>query len=155
VKRLESKTKFYKRWYHIRSRCEFKWDKDYKNYGAKGIRFEWKSFDEFKKDMNPSFLKHVAIFGELNTTIDRINSKGNYSNKNCRWTTRQKQQRNKKTNRFFTYQKKTLVIADWAKEIGCSRQALRYRLNKGMTIEECFKLPFNHGNVLRTPTKNN
>lgn len=146
MERRESKTKFYKRYWHIRARCTFEWDKDYKNYGAKGIKFLWNSYDEFKNDMYESYLEHVKKHGDENTSIDRINSNGHYCKENCRWATLEVQSKNKKTSRYITHNGETMIIADWAKRIGCSRQALRYRLENGVPIEKALSTPFKHSN---------
>ncbi len=142
----ESKTPFYKRWAHIRSRCTFKWDKDYKRYGAKGIRFEWETYQEFKKDMYPLFVEHVEKFGEKNTTLDRIDFRGNYSKENCRWATIAQQNLNRSSNRFLTISGVTKTYVEWSRDIGCSRQALRYRIKAGMDPELILKTPFKHSN---------
>jgi hypothetical protein len=157
--RMESKTPFYKRYWHIRARCLFEWDKDYKRYGGSGIKFEWRDYDHFKEDMYELYLQHKAKYGDKNTTIDRIDPKGNYCKENCRWATTTVQARNKSTNRYYTHNGKTMIIADWARKIGCSRQALRYRLEHGLTIDQAISLPFKHNNkydpTLSTSKKNN
>lgn len=145
-KHSPSKTAFYRKWWHVRSRCTFKWDKDYKNYGARGIRFEWESYNVFYKDMHSSYLRHVKKYGEKNTTIERIDSKGNYCKKNCRWATTHEQALNKRTSKFLTINGVTKNYSEWAREAGCSRQALRYRVIKGLNPELVLTLPFKHTN---------
>lgn len=137
---------FYQLYRHIRERCSYPKNKDYPRYGAKGITFEWDSYQSFKTDMYRSYQKHVSIHGKENTTIDRIDNSKGYSKENCRWATRKMQSKNRKTNRYITYKGRTMVIADWARELGVSRQAVRYRLECGWTPKQIVETPFSHAN---------
>ncbi len=51
VKHGMTKTKFYKVWENIQTRIKSTNHSSYKNYGGKGIVCEWKTFQEFKDDM--------------------------------------------------------------------------------------------------------
>lgn len=142
----ESRTYFYSRYHGIRRRCTEKKNKDYKRYGGRGIKFLWRGYEEFKKDMYPSFLIHAEKYGVKNTTIERINPNGNYSRRNCIWTTWQKQSLNKRDSKFLTVNGVTKNYSEWAKIIGCSRQALRYRVINGLDPRLVLTLPFKHSN---------
>jgi len=143
---VSKKEPFYNLYTGIKRRIVDTKSKDYHRYGGKGLTFEWEDYYAFKKDMYKSYLAHCKKHGKHNTSIDRIDGTKGYSKENCRWVTMLEQAHNRVTNRYFTYKGETLVIADWARRIGCSRQALRYRLDKGLTIEDAIKLPFNHAN---------
>lgn len=88
-----------KRWYRMKGRCNNPNNKSYKWYGGKGIKVEWKTYQDFKNDMYSDYLKHREIYGHKNTTIDRIDSSKNYCKENCRWATMQVQNNNKKNKR--------------------------------------------------------
>ena len=46
--------------------------------------------------MYVSYLQHLQIFSEKETTIDRIDNNKNYCKENCRWVTKAEQQKNKR-----------------------------------------------------------
>ncbi len=93
-----------------------------------------------------SYKRHVKKYGEKDTTIDRKDSNGNYCKKNCRWTTLHKQSLNKRDSKFITINGVTKNYSEWAKKIGCSRQALRYRVINGLSPKLILSMPFKYTN---------
>lgn len=88
-------TRFYNTFFNIKDRCNNPKSVGKKYYYDKGIKCLWSSFEDFKKDMYESYLKHIKDFGEKNTTIDRLESSKNYYKENCRWATYQEQAKEK------------------------------------------------------------
>jgi hypothetical protein len=90
-----STTKFYYVWNGMKRRCENPKTEKYKYYGAKGIKVEWKTFEEFRDDMYQGYVEHLEEYGK-DTSIDRIDTYGNYCKLNCRWATAKEQANNKR-----------------------------------------------------------
>lgn len=137
---------FYRLFHGIRSRCCYPSDKDYCRYGGRGIKMNWKNYVDFKKDMYESYIAHKKK--NSTTTIERINVNGPYSKENCKWATRKEQYQNRRTSRYITYKGRTMIVADWAKELGMSRQTLRNRLEVGWTIKQIIETPVSYANRL-------
>lgn len=87
-------TRFWKIWTNILTRSTNP-NHDYQKKKIKiDICKEWLEFENFKKDMYESYLKHLMIHGKKNTTIDRINNNLGYCKDNCKWATYKEQRIN-------------------------------------------------------------
>ncbi len=133
----------YKAWVHMIARCEDQTRPGYKYYGKLGIKIEprWRdSFENFFQDM-----------GERpeGMTLDRKDSTKDYGPGNCRWATTLDQNKNRTSNVLLTLNGETLIVADWARRLGCKVSALRMRLSKGWSVEKALTEPFEY----RTPRK--
>lgn len=95
--------RFYRIWGDMNYRCNTPTCKAYKNYGARGISVceKWRKFQGFKEDTWEAYLEHVEKFGEKQTTLDRIDSNGNYTLENCRWSTYQEQRINTRDKLYY------------------------------------------------------
>lgn len=119
-------------WRNMRWRCGNPKASNYHKYGGKGIRVckRWASFIAFLADM-----------GERpeGMTLDRINSKKNYTKANCRWATTVEQ--NRHGIKPLTYKGLTLSRTEWAKKANISTSLLSSRLRKGWPMEKVFSPP--------------
>ena len=91
-------------------RCENKNNKNYKDYGARGITVckEWKENQE-------SFCKWSLENGyKIGLKIDRKNNDLGYSHDNCRWVTQEIQSRN--TRRIYSHNKSGYRGVSWSKQ---------------------------------------
>ena len=74
--------KIYRTYVAAKGRCNNIKGKDYHNYGGRGIKMLWDDFNSFSRDMYMSFLIHVSLYGEYNTTLERIDVNGHYCKDN-------------------------------------------------------------------------
>ena len=85
-----SKTALYIRWGSIVQRCYTKNNKDYSKYGGRGIVM----CDEWRNDFISFYNWAITNGYSKDLSIDRIDNDKGYSPDNCRWTTREVQNRN-------------------------------------------------------------
>ena len=117
-----SKTRVFKIWVGMLSRCNNAKTPNYKNYGGRGIKVcdRWASFENFFADMG-----HPPEGFE----IDRQDNDGNYEPSNCQWLSVKENSRNRRTNRNLTLGATTKCITDWAKDLGITHQAINRRID--------------------------
>lgn len=94
-------------WKGVLGRCRRETDKDYKNYGARGI-------DVCDLWAN-SFLEFVNYLGPRpeGTTLDRIDNNKGYEPGNVRWATAKEQGQNTRRTRMIHYNGITQCLTDW------------------------------------------
>ena len=133
-------TRFYSIWGGMKTRCYNKKHGWFKHYGGRGIvtTEEWKKFENFMKDMYPSYIEHLKKYTEIDTTLDRIDCNKIYSKENCRWATKKEQSNNARNNVKITFNGKTQSILKWSLETGISYFLIWQRNSAGMPPEIIF-----------------
>jgi len=130
-----AKTRQYRIWSGIKQRCFNKNTRNYQIYGKQGVTMcsEWRnSFVHFWEDMKDGY--------DDTLSIDRIDNTKGYSKENCEWSTPAEQARNMRDNIFVEYKGKSMLFADWSKELGIPYWAIRHRiLVQKETPEEAFE----------------
>lgn len=121
------------------------------HYSERGITCcdEWlESFEAFYHDMGPC---------PDGYTLDRINNDGNYCPENCRWASMTQQSQNRgKFNKVFTYKGKSMVLKEWARELGIKYTTLYQRIYRsGLSFKEAIRDdPFNRQINIKGETHN-
>ena len=120
-------------WPAMKSRCLNKNNKDYANYGGRGIKVcdEWMDFVNFLFDMGEK---------PKDLSIDRINNNGNYSKENCKWATNLEQANNHSNNKRFIFNSRNLTIAEWCREFNLKYQIVNQRIFRGWDIKRALNL---------------
>lgn len=128
----------YKRWKSMRRRCSESNTQKSKYYASKGIVVceRWHVFENFLADMGECPNESM--------TLDRIDNLIGYQPGNCRWVNQREQNRNRSHCIDLTHNGKTMILVDWANEVGITPNLLRLRL---------FKLKWPVEKALSTPVK--
>ncbi len=119
-------------YYAARDRCTNKSVPNYKDYGGRGIEFRLGTFEEFIKRMLPTWVEGLSL--------DRKDNNGHYEYGNIRWATKAEQCSNTRRNRVITFQGRTMILTDWAREFGIEAKSMEWRINnwgieKALTTE--------------------
>lgn len=117
------------------TRCRNTKNPGYQSYGAKGVTVcdRWLEFELFLADMGER---------PLGTTIDRIESSGNYEPGNCRWATHVEQNNNRRNNIVLTVGGVTKVLSAWAQEMLVDARLIWSRIfHRGWGVEEAVLTP--------------
>lgn len=129
-----SSTRIYGIWEHIIQRCENPNDRNYKNYGGRGIRVcsEWHD--------SKTFICWALSNGyDDSLSIDRINVDGDYEPNNCRWTDLYTQRNNTKRNHVINVFGDVLTLRQAADEYGVNYNTLKTRIRRGWIPEVAVK----------------
>lgn len=127
-------TREYNTWASMLSRCRNPNNKFYKDYGGRGIRVcdRWLSFANFYDDMGEK---------PEGMSIDRIDTNGNYSPENCRWTSQVNQIRNRRVSPKFLWNGEMKSLAELSNDYGLPWRRVYDRMRSGWSIEKALTTP--------------
>lgn len=131
-----TKAPLYRTWRGMIDRCHRPGDKDFPEYGERGIVVcsAWReSYEQFASDMGvrPS-AKH---------SIDRVDGSRGYSAENCRWATPKQQANNARHNVMATLHGRTDSVFAWCVERSIPTTTVYRRIHAGWTPEKALTIP--------------
>lgn len=118
----------------MRSRCYDPTNVHYDSYGGRGIAI----YDEWMN--NQSLFRKWAFENGFayGLTIDRIDNDGIYEPGNCRWSTREQQQNNRRQCVYIEHCGEKLTLTQWARKLNIHPKTLSDRYHRGLPIEKVF-----------------
>ncbi len=126
----------------MKARCLNPNNRGYKYYGGRGIKVckRWlNSFDNFLADMGPR---------PTGMTLDRIDNNGNYTPKNCRWTTYVEQNNNTRKSQCYVLNGQIYTINQLAEKFKISRLTILSRLrNHHVSLQDAVRSDY-YANML-------
>lgn len=137
-----SNSKIYHIWSAMKQRCYNKNEKNFHNYGGRGIKVcdEWldkeNGFRNFAKWMYSVGYDESKV--GRNQSIDRIDVNGNYCPENCRLATQKEQANNQRRNIKITYKGEIMTAKQWSEKLGIDYKTIRVKIKNGIPVEEVF-----------------
>lgn len=134
------KDALYRIYASIKNRCLNTKTPRYIDYGGRGIKIckEW--LDDYSNFHDWAFCNGYS--DGKNLSIERKDVNGNYCPENCCWIPKPEQNRNKRNSHFITLNGKTMILADWCRELGISSSLVVHRIKDlGMSEEKALMTP--------------
>ena len=135
----QSKTRLYRVWIGMKSRCQNPQRQEYSNYGGRGITV----CSEWAEDF-PRFRDWALDAGYApGLDLDRVDNDGPYSPENCRWVTRSANLRNTRHNRVVLAWGEEQSLVAWSEDQRCvvGYKTLMTRLKLGWAPERALSQP--------------
>ena len=130
VNKYKDHKREYNSWYSMKERCLNPNKDNYSAYGGRGIKIcdRWlESFDNFVDDMGKR---------PEGTTLDRIDSNGNYEPSNCKWSTYSEQTLNTSSTYWIDDNGEKICLKHFAKKYGIPPTTIKYRINNGLPLDD-------------------
>lgn len=133
----------YNSWCGAKARCRNPNNRDYKNYGARGVTFwdGWNRFEDFA-------IWAIANGYKEGLTLERIDVNGNYCPENCRWIPLSEQALNRRNSKFIEVNGKEMLQEQWSRETGIPTSTIAYWLKKHGEEETARRLSLSLSNDL-------
>jgi hypothetical protein len=133
----------YTAWTMMKARCLNERNMYFYNYGGRGIKVcgRWLNGEEGKSGYE-CFLADMGRKPSPRHSLDRYpDNEGDYEPNNCRWATRQAQNRNSRSNHLIEFRGRLITIAEACDISGVNYKTAWGRLDRGMSVEATFAGP--------------
>lgn len=128
-----SKTRTYRLWSGIKTRCTNPNEQAWKHYGGRGVKLcgRWEKFENFLEDMGevPSKLH----------SIERIDVNGDYCKENCCWIELKFQARNRTKNTIITHNGMTMCAVEMCEKLKLPYKLIIERMSRGLTFQQAIQ----------------
>lgn len=131
-----SYTAEYRAWQTMRLRCCEPTNIAYKDYGARGITVCARWLDSVE-----SFIADMGAKPSPAHELDREDNDKGYSPDNCRWVTRNINDRNRRSNRLIEHDGETLTLVEWSERSSIPADTINKRLAAGWDISKTLTTP--------------
>lgn len=122
----------YTSYMHMLGRCYNPKNKDYKNYGQRGITV----CDAWRESFE-AFLMSMGSCPREGMTIDREDTNGNYEPGNTRWLDKTGQSRNRRNNIVIELDGESKVLSEWIEYYNLEKPNTIYKqINRGKSPKE-------------------
>lgn len=143
------KSRLYKIWDNMNSRCKNPNASKYNNYGGRGIKVcdDWSNDNQYGFQNFRSWSANNGY--DDNLTIDRIDSDKDYCPENCRWVTYKVQNTNKRNNKLFTMNGKSQTLVEWCEELELDYKLISNRVcRKKWSLERAVSEPIHDNSII-------
>jgi len=148
-----SKTREYVSYNAMLSRCLYQQNKEFKNYGGRGIKVcdRWLNGERCQSGFQ-CFLSDMGRAPNGSTTVERNNVNGDYESSNCRWASWSEQARNKRNTRMIEVDGILRPLFKIAEEYGIKSSVLAARLDRyGFDMRRALTEPVKDTKFVRAP----
>lgn len=133
-------------WKAMKRRCTNPKDKEYKNYGGRGIKLGPVWLNDFV-----AFYKWAIRNGwKKGLQVDRTNNSGNYEPSNCRFVTPKVNVNNKRNTVYVIYNGQKVAVQTVLKINNIKSSTFHARLSYGWPIEKAMSAKLQQGIKFRT-----
>jgi hypothetical protein len=117
-----------------KARCTNSKHKQFPDYGGRGIKFLFTSFN--------AFMDALGERPSSQHSLDRIDNNGHYEPNNVRWATRIEQCSNRRSSTLIEYHGRSETVAEWARILGVPVTRLWWRLRNNWDVHKALAEPF-------------